>query len=167
MAALETYMMLVKQLTEAYKLNFYMEHKFIHEFFEEKIPLFKLIYAVDPKTKDNRVLVSFHLDMDAVDAIQWFDKICTSYPNARLAECYYKDDMDETYLGQDAEVIKMYKLEQEIVTKWLEQGEEKAKKFAESQIAGRERPKGKSFTDRDEAFAEFHKMQKGEEDEYN
>lgn len=163
--AYETYIALIKHLCEAYSITFKTEQKYVHEIYEGEIPLFKLMYGYDEKRNINVVLVSFQLDLAILDAIQWWTRIVKTYGTARLMDSYFKDDRGETFLGQSAEVLRMYKIEQRVLENWAGDKED-AKKFAKEKIYGRgkARPK-KAFVDKDAAVKEFYDMNNGEGDE--
>lgn len=170
MAALETYHSLIKKLIDQYHLKVYQEHEFIFEFFEGDLPLFKLIFGRDDEKAYNKIVLSFHLETSVVDAIQWYVKVTNWYADTRLTDSYFKDDSGESYIGQDAEILRRYKMEQEVVSSWLdgESDEEDARDFATSKIRGRIRERGKSFSRMDDAIREFNMMAKGDhDDEYH
>lgn len=165
MTTYETYLDLIKMLTERYSIRQEIEHKFIHEMFEAEIPLFKLIFAYNDKTKVNSILLSFHIDSAALDAVLWYSRIYNMYPGVKLTDSYMKDSRGETFLGQDAEVLRRYKLEQEILGDWSGTKEEAAE-FAKAPVR-RKRPKSSQLVTKDKALEEFNQMVSGDDDEYH
>lgn len=154
------YYTIVGLLKEEYDLSIDVENKYIHEFFEGSLPVFKLMY-VKNEDRDDRLLVSFHLDLTAVEAIQWFLRIRHFNHGLMLTQSYCKDDNGETFLGPAAEQIRMYRIQQEALAEYV--GDiEGAKKAANSKIVGRKRPYGRDwgYIDEHEATQEFSMMQR-------
>lgn len=130
------YIFIIQKLKENHGLVEEVEHKHIHTMREGTVDLFRLLYGYDPDMDVNKLYVSFHLDVTPVDAILWFQKICNYVDRAYLAECYYQDDRGETYVGVDAEAIRLYKQEQLIISNW-EADKEETEKFLKAKIVGR------------------------------
>lgn len=171
METYDNYITYVDEVADKYSLAVIQEHEQIHEFLEgENIPLFKLVYGPTNLTNNENVVVAtFHLDLDPVDAIQWYSRLYTIIPNLRLQSSYYKDDRGETFIGEHAENVRHYKLEQKVITEWMEskRNDEDAKRFAESKILGRVRNKKQPFLDKDKALEEFRRSFNPDEDEIN
>lgn len=163
--AYESYLTFLKYVSEAYKVTMAVEHKCIHEFSEGPIPLFKIIFGHDEKDAKNKIFVSFHIDISSVDAILWWNRFKTHYYDVKLMESYMKDDRGETFVGQTAEIIHRYKLEQEILSNWASDKSE-AEKYAKEPIYGRrDRVKQKAYLDLEVAKKEFLKMKAPEGEE--
>lgn len=163
------YLYYVDHIAEKYGIGSYQEHRYIHEFFEaEECPLFKLIYGPTDKTGGKNVVVlTLHLDLNPVDSIQWYSRVSSIIPNVRLQQPYYKDDRGETFLGAQAETLKMYKEEQNIIAGWLESksGDEEAKRYVESKVVGRVRNKKLAYVDLESAVNEFNRIFNPDSDE--
>lgn len=140
------------------------ENMYIHEFFEGPIPLFKLLFVERLEEGGTAMMVSFHLDVDSVDAIQWFLRIRNIYQPLMITQCYYKDDNGETFLGVTAEQLKLFKIQQAALVEWGSD-KEAAKKMIDAKAIGRKRARGrdKGFIDIKEAEDEFFKMMPNKE----
>lgn len=167
MDLLHEYNWIIDKLSSKYGIHAKKEHEYVHEFFEGPIPVMKLMYGINEKNgvRENRILVSFHLNLDSVDAIQWYLRIQNFHPTLYMVSCYFKDDNNETFLGQGAELIKMYKDEQLILANWAKDKDE-TKKIVAQKIVGRAKHKlsNYDFTDIDQALNEFNKMDREDKD---
>ncbi len=160
------YHYILQQLKNKYEVSVKVEHKFVHEIYEGIIPICKLLYGVNKSdVRGDRILVCFHLDLDSVDAIQWYLRIKSLHSSLYITACYYKDDNNETFLGQGAELIKKYKDEQRILSNW-QRDEEDTKKYIDQRIIGRSKHKVSNydFTDKNAAIKEFNKLTTEDED---
>lgn len=159
----------VDDIAQRYGLGAHPEHDQIYEFYEaEEVPLFKLIFGPSDKSDNqNVVIVTFILGLDPVDAIQWFLRVRNVIPEVRLQASYFKDDNGETFLGEHAEIIKMYKDEQKVLSDYInsKQDEEEAKAYVRGRVEGRVRDKTKAFNDMEEAAIEFNRMLIPDKDE--
>lgn len=106
------------QVCKIYGASVVPEHEYIREFFEGPIPSFKLI-LVHKEDGPGFIMASFHIDMEAVVAIQWFMRFRALDPNIRVTACYMRDSTGTSYVGEDAHVLKMYAIEQEIVSQFV------------------------------------------------
>lgn len=159
---LEDYHFLIGRISEKYDIEFVSENEVIHEFFEGDIPLFKAIYVRKSlEASVPKLMLSFHLDLTIPEGIEWYSRVYNESGAMRilLTESYFKDDNDETFLGVDAEQIKMYKVQQQVLSEYLGDAEGAAK-MANSKIVGRTRPQGRDrgFFDKNEALQEFSIM---------
>lgn len=158
------YCILLDNLSKKYNLTLYKEQEVVYELSNGNTPIFKLMYNKLKKSEEFVIVLSFHLDTNCIDAIDWYIKITHLVPEILLTESYYKDDYGESYLGQTAEVIKQYKLEQSILGNWTK-GSEEVKSFVKNKISGRQRPeREKGYTSSKDAEKEFYIMQKEDED---
>ena len=157
------------ELAAKYGLDAYWEHESVVEFFEgDDLPLFKLIFGPSTMSEGKNVVIStFNIEVDPVDAIQWFLRIRGIISDIRLQESYYKDDQGETFLGENAYQIRMYKDEQRILAEYLEsdRDEESTKSYTKGKVYGRRRNKKKIFNDTEAALEEFHRIVIPDEDE--
>jgi hypothetical protein len=87
------------------------------------------------------------------------------YPPIKLTDSYLKDDRGETMLGQDAEVLRRLKQDQEALGNWGGTKEE-ALEYSQKPIQ-RKRKKNPNFIERDKALEEFNQMNSGDDDEYH
>lgn len=148
----QEYIYLVGRLKDIHALDVDVNHKDIHTFYKNKIPMFKLLFGEFSKTKELNIVVSFHIDVKVTDAILWFINIQNIYPLLKVAEVYIDDDKGETYLGEDAELIRNLKFEREVLDQWLSsKGEDEMKEFVKSKIIGNERDYKKSYDSQGES----------------
>ena len=159
---LEDYHFLIGRISEKYDIEFISENEVIHEFYEGDIPLFKALYvhkSVEVSTP--RLMLSFHLEMSIPEAIEWYSRVYNESGAMRilLTESYFKDDNNETFLGVDAEQIKMYKVQQQILAEYAGD-KESAERTAKAKVIGRHRPVGRDrgYFDKREALQEFSIM---------
>lgn len=165
-----SFLSFVDRISEKYGLGAHEEHPYIFEFYEgEEIPLFKLIYGPTDKSGDkNVIVVTLHLELNPVDAIQWYHRVLNIVTDVRLQECYFKDDRGETFLGEHAEALKIYKDEQRVLSEWLDEkqtDDESIKEFAKARAFGRTRSKKSGFQDLAEAQIEFNRIFVPDDDE--
>lgn len=161
---IQDYTYLISLIGERLNINPVTENEFIHEFFEGPIPLFKLLFAKRQAEGEPAMVVSFHLEVDSVDAIQWFLRLRRIYQPLMITQCYYKDDNDETFLGVAAEQLKLFKIQQAALVEWGS-GKETAKKMISTKAVGRKRPVERDcgFIDKEKAEDEFFKMMPNKE----
>lgn len=110
---------IITQIKNLYDVSYEAEHQYIHEFSEGPIALFKLI-LVNSNEGKSFMMVSFHIEVEAMDAIQWFMRIRALDPNLRVTACYLKDSNGESYVGEDAQILKLYMIEQDIISTFIE-----------------------------------------------
>lgn len=91
------------------------EHEAITEFYEGVLPTFKLILAAGETENESALIISFHVDVDAPSAIQWFLRVKALEPILYLSGSYMCDSYGVCYVGEEAEILKRYMLEQEIL----------------------------------------------------
>lgn len=157
---------LVKKLSELYHIKAEKEHDFIYEFFEGNIPVFKLIMAPDDTGK-HMIIVSFHLDINSVYAIQWYLRILDLCPPLNITHCYYRDDSGRTITGEDAEIVRMYKMEQEVISNWIRENEETDEENLEKQVVAETTTIKPSYNSKEEAMKHFNLMKKGKDEDYH
>lgn len=156
------YSEILNQVRNLYGLKSEIEHDFIHEFFEGSIPLFKLILVSDDEGP-GFVMASFHIDVEASDAIQWFMRIRSLDPNLRVTACYLRDSNGASYVGEDAQVLKLYMMEQDIVSTFI-QGNKDPEDIVNRHLTAEKPSQQKTYSDYDAAIHEFNKMRKKEGD---
>lgn len=102
----------VKKLCEEFDLTIDVEHEQIVEFFSE-MPLFKLLLG----SRDDKdiMVVTFHVELDAPDVVQWYKRIWKLVPEIEMTASYIEDDNGSTYLGEDAKNLVMQRIEDEFV----------------------------------------------------
>ena len=159
------YLYLLEGLKDKYGLSYHADHPDIHEFYEGPIPLFKLIYATTEQGVP-KLLLAVHLDINPVDAIQWHLRIRDLHNEIYITECYFKDDNGETFMGQKAETIRMYKNQQKIISEWSRDKED-TKKFLEAKIVGRSKHQPIAHVDKEKAIHEFNKMTYDDKKKYH
>lgn len=114
------YSEIVKQVKTIYGLTSEAEHECIHEFFEGPLPVLKLILVAANDDGPGFLMVSFHIEIEAAEAIQWFIRIRSLDPNLRVTACYLKDSHGVSYVGDDAHVLRLYMIEQDIVSTFIQ-----------------------------------------------
>lgn len=112
------YKAVIAQLNKVYGTKSDVEHEFIHEFFEGPIPLFKLILSETDDGRAGAMIASFHIELDSVDAIQWFLRVRELDPELQITGCYLKDEDGVSYVGEDAAILRMHMIEQDLATAW-------------------------------------------------
>lgn len=155
----DDYNYLSNLLRSKFDIKYEVENRWIREFFEGPIPLFKLLFVKNTKKDETSIMVSFHLDVDSVDAIQWFLRIRSIFKPLTLTQCYYKDDNKETFLGVEAEQLKLYKIQQAALIDWGS-NKKSARALTKTKAVGRSRPIGrdKGFSNLEDAEKEFFIM---------
>lgn len=165
----QEYIYLIGQLKDVYKLDVEVDHKDIHSFYHNKIPLFKLFFGVFSKQSTPSIVVSFHIDMIHAEAIMWFSRIYSIHPLLQIHDSFIEDSNGETYLGEDAIAIKEVYMAQDILEVWLEnESPERMKEFVEGKVVGRQRNPEKTFNsqyEKSEAIIEFERLRKPDDDE--
>lgn len=164
----DEYIYTIGKLKDVYKFEVDTSHREIHTFYLDKIPIFKLLLGKYQGTEETNIVISFHIDIDAVTAVDWFMRVSDIHPLLKIADSYIEDDRGETYLGEDAKTIKNLKLQQEVLEAWLEQKDKQdVKDFVDGNIVGRVRESTKLYSsqvERDKAKIEFSTMKKPDDD---
>lgn len=167
----QEYLYTIGKLKDIYKLEVDVVNKNIHIFYENKIPIFKLLFGSFAKNGQEAIVVSFHIDVKITHAIQWFSNIEQIHPDLKVADAYIEDDKGETYLGEDAEFIKNLKFQREVLDTWLSnRGEDEMREFVKSKIVGKPKNLNKIYDsrhDRELAIMEFELLKKPENGESN
>lgn len=113
-----------KILTET-ELVIEKESEHIFEFFEGELgelPTFKLMYSEATTERQAIAVVSFHIDLEAPMAIQWYMRIRKLVDRLHITSSYIRDqETGDTYLGQDASIYLRKLIEAEAVEK-IKQG---------------------------------------------
>lgn len=161
-----TYMELIKKLNELYGTVVFVEHSFIHEFYEGDIPLFKLILSSSDETQPPILIISYHVELPSPAAIQWFLRIQQIDPNLHITGCYLKDAQGISHVGEDAEILRMYVIEQEVISAWIKSDQEE-KEMLEKPNLNPPTPPSPVFVDIDTATTEFNKMSKKKDDTFH
>lgn len=152
----------INNLAEKYQTTVSSEHQFIHEILEGELPLFKLILAEPHKKGVSEVIISFHLELGIVNSIEWFDRLREFYDNLYLTGCYIKDSQGTTYVGEDAEIYKLYEQEQHVISNWIRQNQDE---MADTDFGLKVNPKeSRGYTDMDSALKAFEALKKGKND---
>ncbi len=153
------YYFIIGLIRDKHHVSFELENKVVHEFREGPIPLFKLIFIEKLDDGGSTMGVSFHLDLDAVDVVQWFLRIRDIFNPLVLTPSYYKDDNNETFVGATAEQLRVFKIQQAALTEWGGD-KESAKKMIDAKAVGRKRDprRDRGFINKDEAEEEFFRM---------
>lgn len=164
----QEYLHLIGKLKDVYKLDAVVEHKDIHSFYQGKKLLFKLFYGQYVEKEDSSVVVSFHIDLFHAEAINWFINIYNLFPLVKIHDSFIEDSNGDTYIGEDAMVIREVYMAQDILGEWLEtHTEEEIRDFVGSKVVG-SAGKDKSYNSQieyDEAIMNFKQLKKpGSED---
>lgn len=93
------------------------EHEAIAECSAGSLQLFKLGYSKNDT--GTFLFVSFHLELDSVDAIQWYLRLRQLEEGIGLAPCYVVDSEGVTFTGEDAEIMRMYMVEQDVIATFM------------------------------------------------
>ena len=109
---------LIQRVCDLYGMTATEEHPAVYEFTDGSSPVFKLI-AVHSDTGPGFNMASFHIDVEAAIAIQWFLRLRELDSNMRLTACYLKDLNGVSYVGEDAHVLRMYMIEQDIMSQYV------------------------------------------------
>lgn len=164
----KAYEKMVTGIVDLYGVKPYKEHECVREFYEGDIPLFKLIYSPGDEEQEPMIVVSFHLDVDSVYAIQWYTRLQDLCPPLRITHCYYQDDAGQTFVGEYAEIVKMYKTEQAAIANWIRENEETDEENLEKKvIVEPSNSLKKVYTSKEQAVQDFNRMKKGKKDEYH
>lgn len=155
------YTEILNQMRILYGLTSDQEHEAIHEFFEGPLPVFKLILVTSDEGP-GFTMVSFHIEVQAAEAIQWFLRIRGLEPNLRVGPCYLRDTAGTTYVGEDAQVLKLYMVEQDILSNYI-QGTKDAEEIVNKELATKPSPL-KTYSDYKIAINQFHKLTKKDGD---
>lgn len=166
MNVFQDYLYLLQMLKDHFQLTSKKDGEHLHEMYEGSVPIFNLIMTQTYQHRDDRILMSFHLGINPLDAIQWYMRVKNLQSRVYMTECYFRDDKGTIFLGQDAEIIKMYKDEQRIISNW-ERDQEQTKKFIENPIEGKIVRTEKSFLSdkKDQALDYFNKLSMYDKDD--
>lgn len=157
------YSEILKQVRNLYGLTSEIEHEYIHEFFEGPLPVFKLILVAANDDGPGFTMVSFHIEIEAAVAINWFMRIRALDPNLRVTACYLRDTTGESYVGDDAHVLKLYMIEQDIVSTFI-QGTKDPEEIVNQKINLVKPSPIKTYSDYKVAINQFKKLVKQEGD---
>lgn len=155
------YAEIVNQVKILHGLRSEREHEFVHEFFEGPIPLFKLILANNEERPF--VAASFHIEMEASDAIQWFARVRSLDANLRIAPCYLRDSDGTSYVGEDAQILRLYMLEQDIISRYVS-GNKDPEEIVNARTPAIKPSPLKTYSDYKHAISEFNKLKKKDGD---
>lgn len=156
----EYFKAIVAEINKLYGTTSDIEHQFIHEFFEGQTPLFKLILSELDGAQLGTMIVSFHIDLDTVDAIQWFLRVRNLDPNLHLTGVYLKDEAGVSYVGEDAVILRMQQVEHELAANWKRNGEELETENADVPPLPVQISPTRSFMSYKDALIEFKNMKK-------
>lgn len=157
------YAEILNQVKNLYGVRPEQEHEFIHEFFEGPLPLFKLILVDGDINGPGYVMVSFHIEIEAAEAIQWFARIRALEPNLRVTACYLRDSNGMSYVGEDAHILRLYMIEQDIISSYI-QGNKDPEEIVNARATVVKPSPLKTYSDYKLAINEFNKLQKKEGD---
>lgn len=169
MTMYQEYMYVVGQLKDAFKLEVDVPHRDVHTFYHNKRPIFKLMFGTYAESKETCVVVSFHITISITDAIEWYKRILKIHPLIKVVETYIEDQNGETYLGEDAEYIRSFIQQREILNHWLDnRTEDEMKEAAAKKVVGKKRDYRKSYhshSESERATIEFDLLKKPENTE--
>lgn len=153
---------ILNQMRNLYGLTSDQEHEAIHEFFEGPLPVFKLI-LVNSDEGPGFTMVSFHIEVQAAEAIQWYVRIRNLEPGLRVTACYLRDSAGTSYVGEDAQVLKLYMVEQDILSNYI-QGTKDAEEIVNPKVAIAKPSPLKTYSDYKTAINQFHRLTKKDGD---
>lgn len=156
------YSEILKQVRNLYGLTSDQEHIYVHEFFEGPLPLFKLILVNGSDEGPGYTMISYHIEVEAAEAVQWFLRVRNLEPNLRLGPCYLRDQNGMSYVGDDAHVLRLYMIEQDILSNYI-QGTKDAEEIINSKATPKPSPL-KTYADYKIALKQFNKLTKKEGD---
>jgi hypothetical protein len=153
------YAAIAEQLVTEFGLRVEEEHPAVREFYEGPVPIFKLILAEEDIDAPPVMLVSFHIELESTYAVQWFAKIRHYDHELRIARVYLKDADGASHVGDDAQILRMYMLEQDVISAYIASDKDA------HQVAGQEIPTPKPsplrpVTSYRHAVLEFQRMTK-------
>lgn len=161
----EQYLEIIKKINDTYGTTAEVEHRFIHEFFEGSIPVFKLILSKTDEAVPGIMIVSFHLDTAITTAIQWFVRLRQLDVHLHITGSYIKNGNGETYVGEEAELFKMYSMEQAIIAAWNRVSKPESNSTRSLSITSN--LVKRITTAADAAIAEFEKNAKNKDDTFH
>jgi hypothetical protein len=164
----DVYLGIIKQINETFGTTVEVEHSYIHEFLEGQNPIFKLILSAGDGTTPPVIIISFHLETPTVDAIQWFLRVRQLDPTLHMTQCYIKDTQGNNYVGEDAEIFKMYAIEQQVITAYLNSNKDDEEILEAAQTPPVEPPKAtKTFATEKAALNEFNRVSRKKTDTFH
>lgn len=113
------YKEIVARINQLYGTTCDEEHEYINEFYEGPIPTFKLILSQDDPDRVGVMIISFHIEVEAAVAIQWFLRVRQLEPNLHITACYLRDADGVSYVGEDAHILRAYMIEQDILGAYI------------------------------------------------
>ena len=149
---------LISKLESFYNVTFLPDVKNVATAVDKEGELFKLIKGNFQDIRSDSIVLSFHLGINTVEAIEWYMRIRNLYDELRLSSCYFVDDDGNVFFGEDAELIKMYKDEQIILADYSGTKED-ARDLSGKKIVGKSRDKKtkpKFYSSRIEALKDFY-----------
>ena len=161
----QEYLHLIGKLKDVFDLTIDVEHRDIHTFYKNKRPLFKLMFGTFEKDDSESIVVTFHIDLYHPEVISWFIAIHNIYPLAKLHDSYIEDSSGQTYLGEEAEIIKRVLMTQEVLEEWLNRNtKEEMQDFVEADVVGfnpdEEKKTFDSQNEYDQAIIKFEKLRR-------
>jgi hypothetical protein len=165
----QEYLYVIGKLKDIYGLHLEVDHKDIHTFFKDKKPMFKLMYGTFTADNEPSIVISFHIDLSHADVIMWFTNVYRIHPLLILRDSYIEDSKGETYLGEDAEVLKHIYMAQDILKEWLDNHSiEEMEEYVKAEVHGQVYEPTKTFDSRDqreEAIISFSRNRKPSDDD--
>lgn len=150
----------VNQITNLYGVTAVQEHEFITEFCEGPLPIFKLI-SVTQDDGTNFLMLSFHIEVEAVIAIQWFVRVRALDPDVRVTACYLRDASGVSHVGEDAHILRLYMIEQDIMSSFIQSDKDPHDVVNESAKVLSTKPSPvKTYADYRNAIDAFNKLEK-------
>lgn len=157
------YKEIVNRLVELYGSKTESAHPFIYEFLEGSIQLFKLILNQDDSGEAGEVVLSFHIELEAVDVIQWFLRVRALDPLVKLTHCYIHDQDGNVYVGEDAHILRAYTIEQEILSAYLA-SEKDGEEIVSAKVQSEKPRPVKAYSDYKTALNAFKNLGKKKND---
>lgn len=152
---------MIPRVETLYGVTAKREHDFIYEFSEGPLPIFKLI-LVHNDEGPGFIMVSYHIEVEAAIAIQWFFRLREIEPNLRVGPCYLHDSDGTPHVGEDAQILRLYMIEQDIISNFM-QGNREPEEIVNSTTKPPPSPL-KTYATYKAAITSFNKLEKKDGD---
>jgi hypothetical protein len=165
----QEYLYVIGKLKDVHGLHVDVDHKDVHTFYKGKQQLFKLLHGTFSEDGTPTIVVTFQIELDAKEIIQWYLNVSNVHPMVKMMESYFEDVAGEIFYGEDAKKLLTVKHDQQCIKEYLAHYDTKGlREFASAKVVGRERDPKKlyiSHLEMDQAIKEFETMKKPVEDD--
>lgn len=165
----QEYLYVIGKLKDIHGLHVDVDHKDVHTFYKGKQMIFKLLHGTFSDDGTPSIVVTFQMELDAKEVIQWYLNICNVFPPIKLMESFFEDVAGEIFYGEDAKKLLTVKRDQQCIQEYLKHYDTKGlREFATAKVVGRERDPKRVYvkdTEMDLALKEFELMKKPVEDD--